>query len=159
MPTAAPCRRAEPGQLSPMQLELSPELTALSCFWPRTRWERGKRRSLTELPEEQSHTAAADGKRVIDGCLDHLPVPCAQRDRPLQENAGGDGVALSKGPARGPRTTVPKKQPRAPPGQGWGTAGTASALLFLGSFSPNCSTGMPAGPRPLSRDTRAALAQ
>lgn len=42
-------------------------------------------RSLTELAEEQGHAAAADGKRVIDGCLDHLPVPCSQRDRPLQE--------------------------------------------------------------------------
>ena len=38
----------------------------------------------TELPEELSHAAPADGEGVVDGRLDDLPVPRPQSYRPLQ---------------------------------------------------------------------------
>lgn len=104
-------------------------------------------RSLTKLAEEQGHTAAADGKRVIDGCLDHLPVPCSQRDRPLQEKTN---LVTGRPPKQGVSTSIQGK-PSAPlPLQASGSLNPPSA-----QGQGNCALGTTLVPNRAARPTTA----
>lgn len=109
-------------------------------------------RSLTKLAEEQGHTAAADGKRVIDGCLDHLPVPCSQRDRPLQEKTDlvtghppKQGVSTStQGKPAAPLSLQASGSLNPPGAQGQGDRALGTTLVPNGAACPTTAHGLTA---------------
>lgn len=52
-------------------------------------WSHGLTRALgpTQLLEEQRHALARDGQRVVQRCLDELPVSCSQAEQLLRRTS------------------------------------------------------------------------